>query len=305
MKYPSKIQKGDRVAIISPASAVKEEYIDGASRFLTSAGFEPVVMPHAKGPCSGSYAATDDERLSDLESAYRDPTVRAILCARGGYGCNHLISRIEPSLIANNPKWLIGFSDVSALHALSLHAGVVSLHAPMAKHLTLLPADHYCTRTMMEILESGLPYEYHITGNRLNRPGSARGRLVGGNLAVINGLAATPFDPVATAEPIILFIEDIGEQIYEVERMLIRMRLAGQLDRLAGLIIGNFTDYREDRNHKDMYSMIDSLLSAGRGVEFPVAYGFPTGHTDDNLPLPLGCETTIEVSRDCVRLLME
>ena len=309
MIVPKSLGRGDRVAIVSPASAVKPEYIDGAARFFEAEGFEPVVMPHAKGPADGSYAAADADRLADLTAAYADPSVRAILCARGGYGCNHLLPHIDPVLVSADPKWLIGFSDVSALHVLSQHAGVVSLHSPMAKHLTELPPDHYCTRALMRILTGGLPVEYSTAPHPLNRPGQATGRLVGGNLAVINGLAATPFDPLTTgnvslrlapgnvapdnvAHPVVLFIEDIGEQIYEVERMLLRLKMAGRLDSLAGLIVGHFTDYRPDRNHADMYHMISGTV----GGDFPVAFGFPAGHTDDNLPLPLGANVTLTVT---------
>lgn len=292
------------MAIVSPASAVREEYIDGAARFLRSAGFEPVIMPHAKGPADGSYASSAANRLADLVEAYGDSSVRAILCARGGYGCVHLLEGLDPALISADPKWLIGFSDISALHALSRLAGVVSLHSPMAKHLTLLPPDHYCTRTLMGILTEGLPCEYRIDPHTYNRQGEATGRLAGGNLAVINGLADTPFDPLDEPESTILFIEDVGEQIYEIERMLIRLHLAVSSTDLR-LIIGHFTDYRDDRNHADMYAMIDALLARYPEARFPVVFGFPTGHMDDNLPLPLGAGTTIQVSSDKVNLKFE
>lgn len=227
--------------------------------------------------------------------------MRAILCARGGYGCCRLIDRIPLGLIADNPKWLIGFSDISILHALSLKAGVMSLHAPMARHLTLLPSDHYCTRAMMRILTDGLPVEYIAPAHPLNRTGQAEGMLAGGNLAVINGLAATPFDPLDCDEPLILFIEDISEAIYAVERMLIRLRLAGRLDSIKGLLVGHFTEYRPDRNHPDMETMISRLLG---DVPFPVAFGFPAGHTDDNLPLPLGAAATLTVTDEETSLVL-
>ena len=304
MIIPDNLTPGDSVAIVSPASIVNPDYIDGAAHFLESEGLRPVVMPHANGPASGSFAATDAERLADLLDAWREPTVRAILCSRGGYGCNHLLPLIPVDTVRDNPKWLIGFSDISALHALSLRAGVVSMHAPMAKHLTLLPSDHYCTRAIMRMLTEGLPVEYIVPGHPLNRPGEAEGMLVGGNLAVINGLGATQFDPVAraTEQPVILFIEDISEAIYAVERMLIRLRLAGQLDRVAGLIVGAFTEYRADRNHPDMETMISRLLG---DVPFPVAYGFPAGHTDDNLPLALGAHVRLAISPETTILTID
>lgn len=297
MITPPNLSHGDRIAVLSPASVVNPAYIDGAARFLGAEGFSPVIMPHAKGPAQGSFAASDEQRLADIIEALTDPSVRAIFCSRGGYGCNHLLDKIPINLVSDNPKWLIGFSDISALHALWNKAGVVSLHAPMAKHLTLLPADHYCTQALLRLLTRGLPLKYSVAPHPFNISGQASGRLIGGNLAVINGLAATPFDPLANAysEDTILFIEDIAEKIYAVERMLIRLILAGSLQCCKAVVIGSFTDYSPDRNHPDMETMIRRLLRS-HSLHMPVAFGFPAGHTDDNLPLPLGAHATISVS---------
>ena len=306
MQVPPSLTRGEKVAILSPASVVKAEYIDGAADFLRSEGFEPMVMPHAKGPASGSYAASDANRLSDILEAYKDPSIRAILCARGGYGCNHLLPLIPPALIASNPKWLIGFSDISALHALSQHAGVVSLHSPMAKHLSTLPPDDISTRCMMRILTEGLPLQYDVPAHPLSTPGEAEGVLIGGNLAVINGLSDTPFDPLRIPGPKILFIEDISEAIYAVERMLIRLQLSGRLSEVTGIIAGHFTEYRPDRNFQTMEEMISQLLgnqnSAFHIPHIPIALGFPAGHTDHNLPLPLGARAKLTVADGFTRL---
>lgn len=295
MLIPRHLQKGDKIAIVSPASSVLPEYIDGAAALLIAEGFDPVVMPHAKGPASGSFAACDSDRLADLTLALNDPAIRAIFCSRGGYGCNHIIDRIPATLITSDPKWLIGFSDISALHALWLSAGVVSLHAPMAKHLTLMPANDECTRMLIRTLKEGLPMEYILPSHPLNRMGEAEGIITGGNLAVINGLADTPFDPFSriARDKTILFIEDIGENIYEVERMLIRLRLAGHLDKLAALIVGQFTEYRPDKNHPDMETMIAARVA---DTDFPVIFNFPAGHIDRNLPIPLGATAHILVT---------
>ena len=294
MIIPQCIRPGDRIAILSPASVVNPDYIDGAARLLAAEGFEPVVMPHAKGPASGSFAAGDADRVADMTAAWRDPSVRAILCARGGYGCNHLIDKLPVDMLLADPKWLIGFSDISALHALCQHAGIVSLHAPMAKHLTEKGAGHYCTETLLRILTDGLPVEYMTPHDPRNTCGDAGGMLIGGNLAVINGLAATPYDPLALPGRKILFIEDIGEQIYEVERMLIRLRLSGLLKDVAGILVGSFTQYNPDRNHPDMETMIARLF--GTPAPCPIAFGFKAGHTDDNLPLPLGAGARLTVA---------
>lgn len=297
MQVPKNLKKGDRIAILSPASTVNAAYVDGAAEFFRQEGYEPVVMPHAKGPSAGSYAASDPDRIADLRDAYIDDSIRAVLCARGGYGCNHLIHRIPEDLIADNPKWLIGFSDITALHALSQKAGVLSLHAPMAKHLTTLPADHYCTRALMNILENGLPVEYKSPSHTLAQTGIAEGAIIGGNLAVFNGLSDTPYDPLRIPGPKILLIEDIAEAIYAVERMLIRLKLSGRLSEVTGIIFGQFTDYRPDRNFQTMEEMISNLFKIHNSkFKIPIALSFPVGHTDDNLPIPLGASARLTVT---------
>lgn len=284
---PEPLRDGDRVAIIAPATVCRSEYIDGAADFLRREGFEPVLMPHAKGPAAGTYASSLADRLADFRGAWSDPDIRCVLCARGGYGCNHIIPHISPEFLRADPKWLIGFSDVSALHAMLLHAGIASLHAPMAKHLATEP-DQYCTRAMMRILREGPVTGYFAAPDPRNIPGEAEGRLVGGNLAVLNGLAATPYDifEIPEGEERILFIEDIAEPIYKVERVLRRLAMAGQLQGLRALIFGHFTEYNPDKNHDSVERMAARLFAELPDACPPVvAFGFPVGHTSDNVPL--------------------
>lgn len=299
MIYPAPLHPGDKIAIISPATIVKPEYIDGAASFLEKQGFVPVVSQWAKGPSSGSYAATDACRLSDLRNAVHDPEVKAILCSRGGYGCVRLLHHFNENEIRENPKWLIGFSDVSALHALWHKAGVASIHGPMAKHLTLEGDDDPCSAALVRLISGEPVMDYTVEGHPYNREGTARGRLLGGNLAVLNSLAGTGFDMLDArdTEGVILFVEDISEAIYAVERMLTRLAMSGALRRARGLVIGKFTEYRNDRNHKSMEDMVNALLTRHGLDDIPVAFGFPTGHVQYNLPLVEGALTEITVSK--------
>lgn len=300
---PKPLHNGSKIAIISPATIVKEEYIDGAAEFLRGEGLEPVIMPHAKGPADGSYASSATNRLDDLLSAWRDPEIDGILCARGGYGAAHLLPHLDREELRRNAKWLVGFSDISALHAGLLAAGIKSIHGPMAKHLCETP-EHPGTRHLMDLLR-GSRMDYSIGGSHpFNRRGEARGRLVGGNLAVINGLAATPYDPFARAdsEDIIIFIEDISEAIYAVERMLWRLAMAGTLGKIKGLIVGRFTEYRPDRNFPDMEHMIDALLRRIGLHDIPVVFDFPVGHVTENMPLVHGADVTLSVSDQAIHL---
>lgn len=301
---PSAVEPGDSIAIVSPAGIVKEEFIDGAVAYLTACGFHPVVMPSAKGPAEGSYSATLQARLSDLRLAIQNPQIKAILCSRGGYGCIHLLPHLSPRLIAANPKWLIGFSDVSALHALWLHSGVASIHGPMAKHLSTGGADDPYSAALVEMLRNTGRFDISVSAHQFNRDGNAAGELRGGNLAVLNSLADTPYDIFCfdDGEDIVLFLEDIGERIYEVERMITRLILSGAIYRLRGLVIGQFTEYGPDRNFDKMEQMIDSLLRKAGLRDIPVAFNFPTGHVDDNYPLTEGRRVSLEVRDAYTRL---
>lgn len=298
-RYPQAVAEGGKIAIVSPATVVKEEFVTGAANFLRGRGYVPVLMPSALGPAAGSFAASHEDRLKDLKDAVENPEVGAILCARGGYGCVHLIAdRQLADSVTEHPKWLVGFSDVSALHALWQACGVASIHGPMAKHLTIESPDDPCSSSLMDMLAGNTKMDYTFPSSPYNRPGTATGILRGGNLAVLNGLSGTPFDMLSVAddEDVILFIEDISEAIYAVERMLMRLYLSGTLLKIKGLIIGQFTEYRPDKNHESMEAMIDALLTRCGITGIPVAFNFPVGHVSANYPLIEGAKVTLSVT---------
>ncbi|MBQ6939146.1 MAG: LD-carboxypeptidase [Muribaculaceae bacterium] len=290
MIIPQPLHPGDTIAIVSPSSKILPEYIDGAIARLESWGYRTVIGAHAYGN-HGNFAGTTEERLSDLRMALHDPEVKAILCARGGYGAVHLLDDITPQEIRDNAKWIIGFSDISALHAAWVNAGVASLHAPMCKHLTLEPDSQASTCYLRAILSGTMP-QYQAESHPFNRNGVAHARVVGGNMAVLCGLLRTPYD--IFQENTILFIEDVGERTYKVERMLYNLELAGVLPRLAGLIVGQFTDYKEDPGMcATMYEMIAARVAR---YNYPVAFGFPVGHVTENHPIIEGAEATLSVT---------
>lgn len=323
MKTPPHLRPGDKIAIISPATEIKSGYIDGAIAEIIRQGYTPVEMPHVRGHEYGTFAATDAERLSDLTAALTDDSIKAILCGRGGYGCIHLLSERLQHLVAENPKWLIGFSDISALHALWLKAGVKSIHASMAKQLTLYSGhlqqgeaadlvasenlsdiEHkelaLCTDAMWDILSGRKEFiSYETRTREWSTLGEASGIIAGGNLAVLNGLAGTPWD-ILNADYLsgkILFLEDVGEKIYQVERMLKRLHLCGVFDVVEGLIFGDFTDYRPDRNFETMQDMIRARLEEWE-VFVPTSLDAPIGHTNINLPVIEGAHALLSVTTD-------
>lgn len=284
---PPLLQKGDVIAITSPASAIDPALIDGAVKTLQAEGFTPCVMPHAAGR-HGSYSGTAPERLSDMQAALNDPQIKAILCARGGYGAVHLL----PNLRLGDPKWLIGFSDISALHAMLHKHGWQSIHGSMAKELALFKCeDNEANRRLFEILRTGImpKIEYKTADGSI--PGTVEGKIIGGNLAVLDGLSATPFD--IFSEGSILVIEDIAEPIYKVERIFHRLKLSGALQKLKGLIVGQFTEYKPSADFSDMYSMISREVA---NLSYPVSLGAPIGHIDNNLPFIEGAEVSLNVT---------
>lgn len=287
MQSPRNLTEGDVIALVSPSSAVDPALIRGAAERIKAEGFEPLVMPHAAGS-SGSYAATQSERLTDLQAAIDNPAVAAIICTRGGYGAVHLL----PHLDLHRAVWLAGFSDISALHALWHSRGIRSIHSSMAKELTLSRcAGDEANRRLFHILRSGEMPPVSFGPHPANRPGEARGILRGGNLAVLDGLAATPYDLLLPDS--ILVVEDVAEPIYKVERMFHRLRLSGVLGRLKGLVVGRFNAYKPSADWEDMYDMLAQFAADVNG---PVAFGAPFGHVDANLPFIEGRETTLRVN---------
>ena len=288
--FPSPLTKGDKIAIISPASHILPDYVDGACNAIAQMGFQPVVSTHCKGQCGG-YSGTIEQRLADFLEALHNPEVKAILCSRGGYGVVHLLEYLSADDIAENAKWLIGFSDISALHAAMVASGVASIHASMAKHLTQFGVDDEATVALFNILQGNLP-TYQTPSHAFNKPGTASGTLTGGNMAVLCGLLDTDFDLLNRGD--ILFIEDVGEEVYKIERMLYNLRLSGVLPMIKGLIVGRFTDYRNpDGNGDSMEQMVKRMVEP---YDIPVAFDFPVGHVDENMPLIEGAQVTLTVA---------
>lgn len=294
MILPRPLKPGDTVAIVSPAGIINPVYVDGAADTLRTEGWKVVIGPHALGKC-GSYSGSAQERYDDLANALTDTAVRAIICSRGGYGAVHLLERLSRLPLADDPKWIVGFSDISALHALMISKGIASIHASMTKQLAN-GGENDANRQLFNILRGEMP-SYRFESDPRNRHGSAKGRLAGGNLAVLEGLAGTQFDILKPDN--VLFIEDIAEPVYKIERILYRLRLAGVLPRLKGLIVGKFTEYEGDKNYREMEDMIAEMTAP---YGYPVAFNVPIGHIDENLPIIEGVEVELDVMPDATLL---
>lgn len=295
MIIPRSLGPGAKIAIVSPSSIIKPQNVYNALPVLRDRGWEPVVSPHAFDR-HGSFAGTDDNRYSDLAEALTDPEVDAILCSRGGYGAVHLLERLARLPLEETPKWLIGFSDISALHALLTSRGIASIHAPMAKALADHGGDNADNRALLDFL-AGEGLEYSLDPSPMNRPGDATGLLVGGNLSVISDLVGTPFDVIKPRR--ILFIEDVNEPIYKIERMLYQLRLSGVLADLAGLIVGKFSGCAPDADFASVNNIVADLT---RDYSYPVAYDIPVGHVTHNIPLVCGAACSLSVGESSVEI---
>lgn len=290
MKTPKYLSKGSIIAIVSPAGYINPDFVASAEAYLKSAGYEVEIGQHCLGR-HNQMASTDDQRLADLQQAIDNPKVDAILCSRGGYGVNHIIDKIDLSQFEKNPKWIMGFSDITNLHILANKHGVRSLHCQMAKAIHNNP-DADCIKNIFQILE-GEKVSYTFAPNELNRKGIAEGELIGGNLSIIYSLQGTDF--AIDCDDKILFIEDLNEYLYHLDRMMLNLKMSGKLAKLRGLVVGTFSDMKDNASPfgKTAYEIVKAHTDE---YSYPVGFGIPVGHIDDNQPLVEGGQYRIEIS---------
>jgi muramoyltetrapeptide carboxypeptidase len=288
-------QKG-KISIISPSGVITPDLIEGATRRLQNWGYDVSEGRYARA-VHGRFAGTEAQRIHDLQEAINDDSLMAVLCSRGGYGLAQIIDKIDFSPLQKQHKWLIGFSDITIIHAALSNLHVPSVHGVMAKHLTELPDESDSLQLLKNILKGHRPV-YQIAGDAMNREGYVKGILTGGNLSVLMGLRGTPFEP--DYQDSILFIEDIAEEPYHIDRIMQNFRLGGVFSKISGLVVGHFTNCKEDPlMHK---SIKEIILTATTGYHFPVCFGFPAGHEDENHPLILGSEVSLEVKSSEIKL---
>lgn len=292
-RQPEFLRRGDRVGIVSPAGALQAPCIvEQAAAALSSWGLQTVVAPHALGR-NGYYSGSVQERIGDMRLMLGDDSIKAIICSYGGYGCVHLLPHICED-IRRNPKWLVGMSDCSVLHAAALSQGVMSIHSPQCRHLATRGSD--ASSAFLRDLLFGMFPNYEIEPHRLNRLGSASGVLVGGNLSVLSALASTPYNIFEPRR--VLFIEDVNEPLYKIERMLQTLRLSGVLSSLSALIVGRFAGC--NKNPAFGGTVYDVIRAMVEDYSYPVCFGFPVGHADDCYPLVVGADVDIKIEAEGV-----
>ncbi|SEV97756.1 muramoyltetrapeptide carboxypeptidase [Prevotella aff. ruminicola Tc2-24] len=293
---PPYLKAGDTIAVVSPSSSPDSATVARGCATLRGWGYVPVVGPHALKSYHG-FAGTADERAADLLWALGDPSVRAVMCSRGGDGAVQVLKRISLEVFAQHPKWLIGFSDATALHSAVVAAGGMSIHGSMCDGISMRGERDSVNIIMRRLLEGRLP-RYEVPSHPYDQQGEAKGILVGGNLSVFCGLAGSDYDFLNRAdEGLILFMEDTHESMTKVDRMLHQLEIRGVLSKLKGIIVGHFSKYKYPENDfADMYEMLHEYL---QHYDIPVCYDFPVGHhSQQNLPMVEGCVVHMRVTRE-------
>ncbi|MDG1331293.1 MAG: LD-carboxypeptidase [Crocinitomicaceae bacterium] len=290
-QIPASLQKGDLIAIVAPAKAIESEHVLFAKSFFEKEGFRVEVSDN----CLGSYNYFSGDiahRLRDFQSELDHPEVKAIICARGGYGCVQLLDRIQWASQLREPKWIVGFSDVTYFHQRMQMHGIASIHGTMP--LNFKENSKEALSTLINCLE-GKPSEISWERNSYNRIGETSGKLVGGNLSILYALLGT--DDQINFDNTILYIEDVGEPIYAIDRMFYAFSKAGVLDKINGLVVGGMTSLSDTAvPYGNAYEEV--VLSHFEYRKIPIAFDLPAGHIDDNRALVLGKEARLDAGKD-------
>jgi muramoyltetrapeptide carboxypeptidase len=296
---PPYLQKGDTIGIVCPAGYMAAEKAQTCVQTLQDWGYQVKLGATVGGPSQTYFSGTDEERLADLQQMLDDKTVKAVLFGRGGYGTGRIIDRIRFKKFRKHPKWIIGYSDITVLHAhLYSNYKIASIHAPMAGAFNEEGFKNEYVLSLKDALE-GVQAEYNADGHAQNREGEATGELVGGNLALLAHLTGTGSDIKTKGR--ILFLEDVGEQLYNIDRMLHQLKRSGKLSGLAGLVYGGFTDTKDTERPfgKTVEEILQEIVAE---YDYPVCYDFPVSHTDRNYALKIGVEYRLQVKANGVLL---
>jgi muramoyltetrapeptide carboxypeptidase len=296
---PPYLQSGDVIGLVCPSGWMAAERVQCCVDMLHGWGYHVKTGMTIGGNSSNYFSGSDEERLQDLQEMLDDPQISAILCARGGYGLTRIIDKINFTKFLEKPKWIIGFSDITILHShIYSNFGITTLHAVMANAFNDADEDDKSITSFRKALE-GKKINYTVPVHPFNRKGEVIGELVGGNLAMIaHGIGS---DSDIKTKGRILFLEDVGEYRYNIDRMTYQLKRAGKFSKLGGLIVGGFTDMKDTARPfgKETEEIIADVIS---GYDFPVSFGFPVSHGRENLALKIGTGYKLKVGKNNVRL---
>jgi len=299
IRIPAYLQKGDTIGIVCPAGYMAMEKVQACINTLQEWGYN-VKLGTTVGSNSTTYfSGTDEERLADFQHMLDDDEVKAVLCARGGYGMTRIIDQVDFKKFKKQPKWIIGYSDITVLHShLYSNYYISSLHSPMAGAFNDGGSTNEFVLSLKNALE-GKKIKYSCPVHEFNRKGEAIGELVGGNLALLAHVVGTDSDIKTRGR--ILFIEDVGEYLYNIDRMLRQLKRSGKLAKLAGLVVGGFTETKDNERPfgKTVHEIIRDVV---KEYDYPVCFDFPVSHTDRNYALKIGVGYKLKVTKTKVTL---
>jgi muramoyltetrapeptide carboxypeptidase len=299
VKIPPSLQPGNTIALVCPAGYMAIEKAQTCIDVLQQLGYKVKVGTTVGSSSATYFSGTDEERLINFQQILDDEEVHAVLCARGGYGLSRIIDHISFKKFKKQPKWVIGFSDITVLHAhIYSNYGIATLHAPMAGAFNDNGFKNEYVQSLKNVL-AGKHSKYECASHEFNRKGEAIGELVGGNLALLAHLIGTPSDLKTKGR--ILFLEDVGEYLYNIDRMMRQLKRSGKLDKLAGLIIGGFSDTKDTERPfgQNAYEIIREIV---KEYDYPVCFGFPVSHEKENFALKVGVGYKLKVGKGKVSL---
>jgi muramoyltetrapeptide carboxypeptidase len=284
---PARLKDGDRIGILAPAGPVLQAEIQPGLDFLESRGFQLVYASHLFDR-KGYLAGEDEARVKDLHAMFRDKKIKAVLCARGGYGTLRILRNLDYPLFSRNPKVFVGYSDITALlFALFKKSGMITIHGPVLRDL--VKGDGRNANLLVTLMTSEDPITINFPSGTAVKEGRAEGMVLGGNLSLICHLIGTPFLPSFKGR--LLFLEERGEPLYRIDRMLTHLLLSGELEKCAGLMVGTFEEC------EDPVSVVDLVRERCSTLRMPIVAGFPVGHGLDNVPLPIGARAVLDTRR--------
>ena len=299
VKVPPYLKPGDKIGLLCPAGYMSFDKAAICIKVLQEWGYEVRIGKTLGGFSQTYFSGTDAERLTEFQDMLDDESVKAILCARGGYGIGRIIEEINFKKFNKKPKWIIGFSDVTVLHAhIHINYNIATLHAPMAGAFNDEETENEFIQSLRSTL-TGEKIKYHCDIHDHNKKGEAIGELIGGNLSLMAHLTGTTSDVKTKGK--ILFLEDVGEYLYHIDRMFYQLKRSGRLNKLAGLIIGGFTEMKDTERPfgKSAYEIIRDVVAE---YKYPVCYGFPVGHMKENYALKCGLGYKLKITKTRVTL---
>lgn len=295
MITPPYLKLGDTIGITCPASKMDREVALYAGQVLESWGFK-TILGKTVGNHYYNFSATDDERLKELQDMLNQEDIKAILFGRGGYGMLRIMDQLDFSSFKKQPKWICGYSDITALHIhIYKKFKIATLHSLMCSGITAETRDDDYVKSLKNAL-LGKNYNYSFSAHVLNRHGKCQGALIGGNLALLASLSGSASQP--DTKGVILFIEDVGEYRYSIDRMMLNLKRAGWLEHLSGLLIGSFNECKEN-DEPFGQTEEEIILDKVKEYDYPVAFGFPVGHQEENYALKVGLQHELIVGEMC------